>query len=78
MLTKVRGEYGLGIGVGERNGQKLFAHSGANEGFRCTLMGDLQGGRGAVVMTNGDRGDQLATEVLRSIAAEYAWPDYKP
>ena len=38
----------------------------------------LEGGRGAVVMTNGDRGGALADEILRSIAAEYGWPDYKP
>jgi hypothetical protein len=37
----------------------------------------LTGGRGAVVMTNGDRGSALAAEVLRSIAAEYGWPDYQ-
>jgi hypothetical protein len=34
-------------------------------------------GQGAVVMTNGDNGADLAAEVLRSIAAEYNWPDYR-
>jgi hypothetical protein len=29
-------------------------------------------------MTNGDRGGGLASEILRSIALEYEWPDYKP
>src|SRR5258708_40257984 len=29
-------------------------------------------------MTNGDRGGRLADEILRSIANEYGWPDYKP
>ena len=29
-------------------------------------------------MTNGDRGGGLADEILRSIATEYGWPDYKP
>ncbi len=28
-------------------------------------------------MTNGDRGGGLAAEILRSIAPEYGWPDYK-
>ena len=37
----------------------------------------LSGGPGAIVMTNGDRGGGLAAEILRSIAAEYGWPDYK-
>jgi hypothetical protein len=29
-------------------------------------------------MTNGDRGDQLGDEILRSIAAMYQWPDFHP
>ena len=78
MLTKVQGEYGLGFGIGEKEGALSFSHGGANEGFRCTLFAYREGGRGAIVMTNGDRGDLLGAEILRSIAAEYAWPDYKP
>ena len=37
------------------------------------LFGYLEGGRAAVVMTNGDRGGALANEILRSIAAEYGF-----
>jgi hypothetical protein len=29
-------------------------------------------------MTNGDRGDRLADEILFSIAATYGWTDYAP
>lgn len=78
MLTKVLGNYGLGLSLAETGGQKSFSHGGANEGFRCEMFGYLTGGRGAVVMTNGDRGDPLAQEVMRSIAIEYGWPDYLP
>ena len=35
-------------------------------------------GQGAVVMTNGDGGDRLFNEVMRAIAREYDWPDYRP
>ena len=38
----------------------------------------LSGGRGAIVMTNGDRGGALADEIVGSIAIEYGWPDFKP
>jgi len=31
-------------------------------------------GKGAVVMTNADRGDLLISELIMSIAAEYQWP----
>jgi hypothetical protein len=38
----------------------------------------LEGGRGAVVMTNGDRGGWIGAEILRSIAREYGWPVFQP
>ncbi len=78
MLTPVLGNYGLGFSLGETEGAKSFSHGGSNEGFRCTLFAYRDSGRGAVVMTNGDRGGALGREVLASIAAEYGWPDFKP
>jgi len=77
MLTKILGDYGLGLGLMDTDGHKAFSHGGANEGFRCTLFGYLDGGSGAVVMTNGDNGSGLADEILRSISVEYGWVDYK-
>jgi hypothetical protein len=77
MLTKVLGDYGLGLSLAETDGQKSFSHGGSNAGFQCMMFAYLSGGRGAVVMTNGDRGGPLASEILRSISAEYHWPDYK-
>jgi hypothetical protein len=78
MLSPVLSNYGLGLSLGETEGVKFFSHGGSNEGFKCTLFAYRGSGRGAVVMTNGDRGDALAREVLASIAAEYGWPDFKP
>ena len=65
--------YGLGFGL---NGDE-FGHGGSNEGFKCTLVA-YKDGRGAAVMTNGDRGAELAREILHAISAEYGWPGYKP
>jgi len=78
MLTGVLGAYGLGLGLGDTAGLKSFSHNGGNEGFRCTLFGYCDSGRGAVVMTNGDRGDGLSREILSAISAEYGWPDFQP
>ena len=78
MLTKLTGDYGLGFSLGEKDGVRSFSHGGANEGFRCILFAYMEGGRGAVVMTNGDAGGALANEILRGIAVEYGWPDYRP
>ncbi len=78
MLTKQVGDYGLGIGLGGKEKITTFSHGGSNEGFRCMLFAYLESGQGAVVMTNGDRGSGVASEILRAIAREYGWPDYQP
>ncbi|MGA9773039.1 MAG: serine hydrolase [Blastocatellia bacterium] len=77
MLTVQKGDYGLGIGIGGAGKTLTFAHGGSNEGFRCMLFAYAETGQGAVVMTNGDTGSQLADEILHSIAREYGWPDYQ-
>jgi CubicO group peptidase (beta-lactamase class C family) len=79
MVTKHLGNYGLGLALGGSDGTVTsFSHAGANEGFTCMMFAYTDTGQGAVVMTNGDRGDSLFNEVLRAIAREYRWPDYRP
>lgn len=70
-------DYGLGLGVKGEGPNLQLSHSGANEGFRCSLVAYPRTGRGAVVMTNSDNGGLLINEILRAIAREYAWPDYQ-
>ena len=77
MLTPGKNRWGLGVGTGGGAGHPYFTHGGANEGFQCNLVA-YNNGDGAVIMTNGDRGGQLATEILRTIAHEYGWPDFQP
>jgi CubicO group peptidase (beta-lactamase class C family) len=76
MLALVKGDYGLGVGLRGSGKTLSFSHGGSNEGFRCFLFAYAETGQGAVVMTNGDGGGQLASEILRSIAREYGWADY--
>ncbi|MBS0632694.1 MAG: beta-lactamase family protein [Verrucomicrobia bacterium] len=71
-------DYGLGLGVKDTGGDLQISHSGANEGFRALLIAYPRSGRGAIVMTNGDNGGLLAIELMRAIAKEYGWPDFKP
>jgi CubicO group peptidase (beta-lactamase class C family)/uncharacterized membrane protein len=77
MLTSGMGEWGLGIQIGGSKEHSYFAHGGANDGFRSELVA-YDSGDGAVVMTNGDNGGQLADEMVRTIAYEYKWPDFQP
>ncbi|MCC8964847.1 beta-lactamase family protein [Bradyrhizobium sp. Pear76] len=77
MLTPGLGNYGLGpivLGVAPH---RRFLHAGVNDGF-VSLMTMYENGDGAVIMTNGDQGGQLADEIMRSIATEYDWPDGQP
>jgi CubicO group peptidase (beta-lactamase class C family) len=78
MLTPVKENVGLGLFI-RGTGQDLsFSHSGGNEGFRCFMVGYPKRGQGAVIMTNGDLGGDLMMEMLRGLAAEYGWPDFRP
>jgi hypothetical protein len=42
------------------------------------MMAYPKRGQGAVIMTNSDLGGDLMPEILRSLSAEYGWPDFKP
>jgi hypothetical protein len=66
----------LGLQVGGKE-HPFFAHGGSNVGFECYLVA-YNSGDGAVVMTNGDNGGQLAEEIVSTIAFEYKWQDFQP
>jgi CubicO group peptidase (beta-lactamase class C family) len=76
MLTAQKDQVGLGPFVGGSGRNFHFGHGGANEGFHSELVMYPELGVGAAIMTNGDGGPMLIREVLRSLAAEYGWPDY--
>jgi CubicO group peptidase (beta-lactamase class C family) len=75
MLTPGLGAYALGFAIGGAGDARTFSHGGVDEGFQAMLVGYSRVGKGAVVMTNGNRGLALIDELLRSVAAAYAWPD---
>ena len=78
MTTAQKPGYGLGLSLNGLGSAANFGHGRSNEGFKCQMTMFLEGGRGAVIMTNGDRGGFLASEILRGIAREYGWPAYQP
>ena len=78
MLTPGIGNWGLGLQIGGSPAKPYFSHGGVNEGFESLFVCYEDGSEGAVVMTNAKGGSELAEEVMRSIAAEYNWPDYRP
>jgi hypothetical protein len=78
MLTPQVGGWGLGLELRGKGDAARFGHGGSNEGFQCLMVAYRNTGQGAVVMTNADRGGELAEEIMQSIAKEYGWPDYLP
>lgn len=74
MLSIQNAPSGLGFML-EQDGDDLrFHHGGSNNGFRATFVASRHRGQGAVIMTNGDQGEQLAAELLQAVALEYRWP----
>lgn len=78
MLTVIDGNYGMGFSLRTAGGKLRFGHGGSNEGYRCTLAAWLKKGEGVAIMTNGDNGSHLMTEILGSLARVYDWPDFMP
>jgi CubicO group peptidase (beta-lactamase class C family) len=78
MLSPQIDNVGLGIFVDGQGPSARFNTAGSNVGYKSYAVGYLQSGQGAVVMTNAENGAQLGFEILRSISAEYGWPDFKP
>lgn len=75
MVTRQIEDWGLGLRV-EGNGTAAhFSHGGIDEGFEAYWVAYESTGQGAVVMTNGSGGLDLATEIVRTIASEYRWPE---
>ena len=74
MLNPLQKGYALGLQVEGSGAASSFAHGGSNMGYQNTLFAYTEHGDGAVVMTNGDAGGELAQSVIRAIAAEYNWP----
>lgn len=78
MLTVVKPPTGLGPFLDGSGRGFRFGHGGDNAGFHADLVFFPETGQGAAIMTNGDAGQDLISEIRTAIAAEYGWPDSAP
>lgn len=77
MFTPVDGlRYGCGGAVAGAGEALCFQKRGQTAGFQCYLVLYPATGQGAVAMTNGDRGNELAARLLPLLAVRYAWPEF--
>jgi CubicO group peptidase (beta-lactamase class C family) len=78
MLRRQVDDWGLGVGVLGDGAATRFSHGGANQGFRAFWVGYRERGSGVVVMTNGDHGSALASDIVRTVAREYGFAGLGP
>ena len=65
--------YALGLQITERDGKTYFGHGGSNAVFKCFMIASIVGGVVAVIMTNGDLGNQLYRDILEHVEEVYNW-----
>jgi len=69
---------GLGVFITGKDRGLSFSHPGQNyPGATSWLLGYPELGQGAIIMTNGARGDLLTLEIISALAAVYGWPEMK-
>jgi CubicO group peptidase (beta-lactamase class C family) len=77
MLTAIgTGGFAVGLTVNQRGEGWYFNHSGGNWGFGCDLLAHFRKGYGVVVMTNGDAGGRIISEIESRVAAAYGWDNH--
>ena len=73
MLTKHKGDWGLGPSLQWENDSLIFRHGGKNAGFTNELIAYANRGNAIIVMTNADNGGKLMGEITRAVSSHYNW-----
>jgi CubicO group peptidase (beta-lactamase class C family) len=74
MVTPVGvGPFAVGFSVQKEGEGWYFTHGGSNWGFRANVIAHRLKGYAVAIMTNGDRGHEVITELERLIYQAYAW-----
>lgn len=78
MITRVKANYGLGFDLKNKKDSLVFYHTGKNRGFTNIMMASKKGKNAVVVLTNGDNGGYLFSEVIRGISKVNNWDFMSP
>jgi CubicO group peptidase (beta-lactamase class C family) len=78
LTAQAQASFGLGTELEGQGQSQRFGHTGSNIGYRCFSTTYIEQGMGAVVLTNSDDGFWVILDLLRTVAQEYAWPNYVP
>jgi CubicO group peptidase (beta-lactamase class C family) len=73
------GPFAVGLTIQKQGEGWYLSHGGSNWGFRANMVGHVRKGYGMVIMTNGDNGHAVASEIEARVAAAYNWDSqHKP
>lgn len=78
MLTKHKNGWGLGPSLQNEGDSLIFGHGGKNAGFTNDMIAYAYQGNALIVMTNGDNGGKLISEIKNAVSDYYNWPLSKP
>lgn len=78
MIIRVKANYGLGFDLKKENDSLVFYHTGKNKGFTNIIMASKTGKNAVVVLTNGDNGGYLFSEIIRGISTLKNWDFLQP
>ncbi len=76
LATDQMGGQGLGFFLAKRGRSTYLQRNGANAGFYVRLLLHRDNGYGLVFVANSQSANQLAAEVERTVAQEYAWEGF--
>ncbi len=68
----------LGFEIREQAGVRRLLASGGGLGYHALVTADLETGDGVAILTNGERGEMLAREIVLAVANAYGWRGLAP
>lgn len=71
------GQMGLGFGAHGAGDNLHIDHAGWTNGYRAYMTAFPEKGEAVIVMTNGDAGNRLIEEIMRSAAKQLGWDAYQ-
>jgi CubicO group peptidase (beta-lactamase class C family) len=77
MFIPGKEHWGLGPIIGKDTQHPYFMFSGGSAGTISVFVA-YENGDGVAVLTNGEKGGTLASEVVHTVAQAYGWPNFQP
>ncbi|GLR18706.1 serine hydrolase domain-containing protein [Portibacter lacus] len=71
MLTKHKGNWGLGPSLRNDGEELIFGHGGKNAGFTNNMIASVYNGDGIIILTSGDAGNEIINPLQTTISKYY-------